>query len=152
MKKTMLSLVCLSLFTIIFIGCADEGLPGNVTTAVQATSRTAGNMSLRIVKADRSEVNLTASQVSVTEVAGTGFTVVSNPGTYNSQTFTALELYITEPDNKMKVTLNPGLGQTVYSNKSSFVADEDGGYRATINAGNIVTSATQIIIEENDGF
>ncbi len=55
--------------------------------------------------------------------------------------------------DKLKLTKNPGVGQTIYSNKSSaIVGEEEGdGLRITLNPGAINTTATQIIVDEADG-
>ena len=132
---------------------ADESLSGSNVHDQDADTRSSGDMTIEITKLDRSTVTLTIASVSFAHTIGTGFTVVTNPGSFGSQTFTASEARVVEPDSDLKFTKNPGVNQTVWTDKEeAIIIDESDGLKATINPGNIVTTALSIIIEEHDGF
>lgn len=150
--QKLLVLVCSICFSFLMSCSADESLSGSNVHDQDAVTRASGNMTIEITKLDRSTVSLTIASASFTHTVGTGFTVVTNPGTFGAQTFSALEARVVEPDSDLKFTKNPGLNQTVWTDKEeAIIVDENDGLKATINPGNIVTTALSIIVDEIDG-
>ena len=147
----------ISFFTYLFflMSCSsEENVEANAISDKVALTRSAGNMTVEITKLDRSTVNLTIKSISIGHLAGSGFSVVTNPGELNANNYVAQSIIVVEPDNEMRAILNPGANQTTYTNKGLMnVSDDDQvGLRINLSPGNINTTAFSIGNDEVDGF
>ena len=133
---------------------SEENVEANAISDKVALTRSAGNMTVEITKLDRSTVNLTIKSISIGHLAGSGFSVVTNPGELNANNYVAQSIIVVEPDNEMRAILNPGANQTTYTNKGLMnVSDDDQvGLRVYLSPGNINTTAFSIGNDEVDGF
>lgn len=119
-----------------------------------AESVTAGNMIVNITTSAKSVVTVITKKVNVNYLNDDTFTVVTNPGTFNQQSYTATAASITEPDSTLKVVKNPGLYQTVYNSKYTCTITANATSQLIVNVqpGNISTNALSIVGDEDEGF
>ena len=112
------------------------------------------NMVVTITKTDNSVVTATVTKASATYVSSSYFTATLNPGTGNSQSYNATAMTFSEPDTKLKITKssNGGVG-VIYEDKSTAnISIGSGVLNLSIQPGNISTTATSIVGDENDIF
>ncbi len=115
------------------------------------TSRKASNMVVTITKTDGSVVSLVSNKFTAQQgVSTSSFAVVVNPGNESQQSFTASLLTASEPDAALKLTKNPGVNQTIYSNKSTVSISPGSSLQVNINSGTIITTATSVVGDEDD--
>jgi hypothetical protein len=132
--------------------CTKEIIPENENPVV--SSRANSELTIEITKADKSTITLSAEHFSVTNISNNTFSIVVNDGIEGEQSISATSAQITSIDSHLKIIKNPGVGQTIYLNKSSLVLQSTSANNISlgIQGGNISTLANSVIGEDDDGF
>jgi hypothetical protein len=121
--------------------------------SIELKQRSTGNMQVTLILQDNSSVVLTLQSVSATYQNSSQINVVTNPGGSGSQSFTVKSLSIDEPDGALKLTKSNSFGTTVYTEKhQATIVPNGGNLKLTAQNGNVITTATSIVGEEDDGF
>ncbi len=118
----------------------------------QLFSRQSNNMTVSFITLDQKNEHLTTSRIEVTYLSNNTIALKTNAGLNDEQTYYTTSFSAAEPDTYMKVILNPGSNQTVYTSKYSIVGsvNDQGIVSSTILSGSISSNSTSIIIEESD--
>lgn len=152
---------CLLVFTLASCSKDTADFPGFLTTE-NANSSTdnnkdlvAGteesNLSITLTLADKSVVSFTADKISAAAVNDNVFTFVKEPGTLNQQSYQVTNAVVSKTENHLDVTVNPGNNAVYYYDKNSLTLSAGSAMGVLIQSGNITTTATAIIGEDNDG-
>ncbi len=109
------------------------------------------NLSITLTLADKSVVSFTADKISATAINDNVFTFVKEPGKLNQQTYEVSNAVVSKSENHLDVTLNPGSNAVYYYDKNQLTLSAGSAMGVQIQSGNITTTATAIIGEDNDG-
>lgn len=118
-------------------------------------SRTSQNLAFKIKVDNSSIIEINGSSFSATYASANGFNVIVNPNTENQQTFTAIEMEVSQPSNELNLVKDPGTqSQCIYENKYKGVLsiNEQNSLSLSINDGAIISSGTNIVVEETGGL
>jgi hypothetical protein len=152
---------CLVLFTLASCNKDAADFPGLWTTEnagfstdnnkdlVAATEES--NLSITLTLTDKSVVSFTADKISAAAVNDNVFTFVKEPGTLNQQSYQVTGAVVSKTENHLDVTVNPGVNAVYYYDKNSLSLSAGSAMGVVIQSGNISTTATNIVGEDNDG-
>lgn len=152
---------CLLVFTLASCSKDTADFPGLLTTEnanlstdhnkdlVAATEES--NLSITITLADKSVVSFAADKISATAVNDNVFTFVKEPGTLNQQSYQVTNAVVVKTENHLDVTVNPGNNSVLYEDKNQLILSAGSAMGVQIQSGNINTTATSIIGEDNEG-
>ena len=116
-----------------------------------ANTRSATDMSVTLTLENRSVVTFTADKISATAINDNVFTFVKEPGTLNQQSYEVIGATVSKSENHIDITVNPGNNVDPYKNKNQLILSAGSAMGVQIQDGNITTTATAIIGEDNDG-
>lgn len=116
-----------------------------------ANTRTDSDLSVTLTLENRSVVSFTADKVSATAINDNVFTFVKEPGTINQQTYQVIGAVVSKSENHLDITVNPGNNSVLYEDKNQLILSAGSAMGVQIQSGNINTTATSIIGEDNDG-
>lgn len=116
-----------------------------------ANTRTDSDLSVTLTLENRSVVSFTADKISAAAVNDNVFTFVKEPGTLNQQSYQVTGAVVSKTENHLDVTVNPGVNAVYYYDKNSLTLSAGSAMGVQIQSGNITTTATAIIGEDNDG-
>ncbi len=116
-----------------------------------ANTRTDSDLSVTLTLENRSVVSFTADKVSATAINDNVFTFVKEPGTINQQTYQVIGATVSKTENHLDVTVNPGSNAVYYEDKNQLILSAGSAMGVQIQGGNINTTATSIIGEDNEG-
>lgn len=116
-----------------------------------ANTRTDSDLSVTLTLENRSVVSFTADKISAAAVNDNVFTFVKEPGTLNQQSYQVTNAVVSKTENHLDVTVNPGVNAVYYYDKNSLTLSAGSAMGVQIQSGNITTTATAIIGEDNDG-
>ncbi len=116
-----------------------------------ANTRTDSDLSVTLTLENRSVVSFTADKVSATAINDNVFTFVKEPGTINQQTYQVIGAVVSKSENHLDITVNPGNNSVLYEDKNQLILSAGSAMGVQIQGGNINTTATSIIGEDNDG-
>ena len=147
-KVFLVALLCVMLFS----ACEKSDLITTPSTELQAREREP-IMTVNITKTDGSTVNATVAKASANYVNSSYFTATLNPGTNEAQSFNATAMTFNEANDELKVTKTTGGVSMAYEDKTSAsITIGFGVLNLSIQPGNINTTATSIIGDENNGL
>ncbi len=116
-----------------------------------ANTRSDSDLSVTLTLENRSVVTFTADKVSATAINDNVFTFVKEPGTLNQQTYQVIGATVSKTENHIDITVNPGNNAVNYDDKNQLILSAGSAMGVQIQSGNITTTATAIIGEDNDG-
>ena len=116
-----------------------------------ANTRTDSDLSVTLTLENRSVVSFTADKVSATAINDNVFTFVKEPGTLNQQTYQVIGAVVSKSENHLDITVNPGNNSVLYEDKNQLILSAGSAMGVQIQGGNINTTATSIIGEDNEG-
>jgi hypothetical protein len=150
MTKSIYTLFTFMLIT--FVACNESS---NLTSHTdEAEARTSTGITLDVTLSDRSVVQLLASDFAAQYSASNQIALHVNLKNGGSYTATAAEVDAYQGDDAMRITKNPGNGQTIYSAKNHLHigTNTSGQLVLDISSGGITTTATSLIGDETDGI
>ena len=137
----------------LFSSCnKEESIEQAVSTLAEI--RTANSLSFAITLTNLSIVYVDGTSFTATHTSGSQFSITVNHSSNSPQTYTAISATITDSDERMELTSNPGFSEVIYEHKASvtIAADSTNKLNLYINPGNINTTATSFVGEEEDGI
>ena len=76
---------------------------------------------------------------------------MKEPGTLNQQSYEVIGATVSKSENHIDITVNPGNNSVLYEDKNQLILSAGSPMGSSIQNGNITTTATAIIGEDNDG-
>ncbi len=145
--------ITIFILLMVLTSCVKETVDPRMDNTI-ATSRTARGLMLEIHTTEGNTVIVNATKIALGNASVESFTVVVNPGTVDALSYTAVSVTATSATSHLRIVKNPGLGQVTYLDKDTvtITANSNNSLLMTINPGNIVVTADNTIIEENDGI
>ncbi len=116
-----------------------------------ANTRSVTDLSVTLTLENRSVVTFTADKISATAINDNVFTFVKEPGTLNQQSYEVIGATVSKSENHIDITVNPGNNSVLYEDKNQLILSAGSPMGVQIQNGNITTTATAIIGEDNDG-
>lgn len=140
------------LFLVSLASCTTDpvGLESQIIEE-DASNRTDSDLSVTLTLENRSVVTFTADKISATAINDNVFTFVKEPGTLNQQTYQVIGAVVSKSENHLDITVNPGNNEVPYYDKNQLILSAGSAMGVQIQSGNINTTATSIIGEDNEG-
>lgn len=141
------------LFLVSLASCSTDPVvfDNQILEEEEASNRTDSDLSVTLTLENRSEVTFTADKVSATAINDNVFTFVKEPGTFNQQSYQVIGAVVSKSENHLDIKVNPGNNEVPYDDKNQLILSAGSSMGVQIQSGNINTTATSIIGEDNDG-